>query len=113
MMSVRGIVFRTVGTFVGSRIAEETGNRGSLGGLVGLGLTMLARRSPLGLVTVGGLYLGKKYLDGRNAREVQPALPLAAGGVNAAAEGFVEDPEAKSDVAAATDARDPAFAASA
>lgn len=110
-MSVRGIVCRTVGTFVGSRIAEETGNRGSLGGLVGLGLTMLARRSPLGLVTVGGLYLGKKYLDGRNARAVQPVLPLAGGGVTDKADRFENDLAGKSDVEAATDARDPAFTA--
>lgn len=112
-MSVRGIVFRTVGTFVGSRVAEESGKRGSLGGLVGLGLTMLARRSPLGLVTVGGLYLGKKYLDARNGRGAQPALPLEGGGASDPVSRLVQEPTVASDTAAATDSRDPALASSA
>lgn len=104
-MSIRGMVFRGLGVLVGGKVAEETGNSGALGGILGFGLTALARRSPLGLVTVGGLYLGKKYLDAKAARDAQPTLPLT-GVVPAEA-------ATPTDLAAAADARDPMLAASA
>ena len=102
-MSIRGTVTRGLGALLGSKIAEETGNSGALGGVAGYGLAMLARRSPLGLATAGAIFLGKKYLDSRRAERHQPTLALAPS---------APDP-VTTDVAAATDARDPALAASA
>ena len=104
-MSIRGIVFRGLGALVGGKVAEETGKSGALGGLVGFGLTALARRSPLGLVTVGGLYLGKKYLDGRRDHAALPSNGRTPAGSPIGGTG------GNGDVAAATDARDPALAA--
>lgn len=110
-MSIRGIITRGVGAIVGRKVAEETGNSGTIGGLAGFGLAMLARRSPLGLAAVGAVIVGKKLLDAKKAREVQPTLALAGGGTgDQALDRFADTP---SDATAATDARDPARAASA
>ena len=111
-MSIRGIIMRGAGALAGRKIAEETGNSGTLGTIAGFGLTALARRSPLGLLTVGGLYLGKKYLEGRRSREVQPVLPLEGGGANDLALDRSNDGPG-SDAVAAADAREFAPAASA
>ena len=94
---------RGAGALAGRKIAEETGNSGTLGTIAGFGLTMLARRSPLGLLTVGGLWLGKKYLDSRRETSVQPVLPLAGGDLGQEPGDRFVDADAK----LATDARDP------
>ena len=110
-MSIRGMATRGLGAFLGSKIAEETGNSGALGGVAGYGLAMLARRSPLGLATAGAIFLGKKYLDGRKAREAQPVLPLQGGAVNDDGLSRFVDDEESAPAVAATNARDPALAA--
>ncbi len=113
-MSLRGLITRGVGAVVGRKVAEETGNSGAIGGMLGFGLAMLARRSPLGLATVGAIIVGKKIYDAKTAREVQPALPLEGGGTNEAAlDRFVDDPAERDGPSAAADARDPAHAAQA
>lgn len=110
-MSIRGMATRGLGAFLGSKIAEETGNSGALGGVAGYGLAMLARRSPLGLATAGAIFLGKKYLDGKKARGAQPVLPLRGGAVNDdGLSRFVQDADDTAPVVAATNARDPMLA---
>ena len=121
-MSIRGIVTRGVGAIVGRKVAEETGKSGVLGGLAGFGLAMLARRSPLGLATVGAIVLGKKYLDSRKggepqiegrpkAEDRQPSLALEGGNMGDSPLDRTTDPAKRGDVAQATSARDPALAA--
>ncbi len=112
-MSIRGTVTRGLGALLGSKIAEETGNSGALGGVAGYGLAMLARRSPLGLAAAGAIFLGKKYLDSRRAAERQPSLALQGGGTGEEPLDRRGDEAAeRGDVAQATAARDPAQATS-
>jgi hypothetical protein len=79
---------KILGGVLGARIAERSGNSGLVGAAAGYVASRVVRRSPVGALVVGGLWLGKKLysrnkerhfdIAARNARPVQGVASPAA-----------------------------------
>lgn len=73
---------KVVAGAIGSRIAEQSGKSGVLGAAAGLVVNRVVRRSPVGALAVGGVWLGHKLYKRHQerqfeaaARKAKPVLP--------------------------------------
>jgi len=83
-----GMLGKVFAGFVGARIAESTGKSGLLGAATGLVVGRVVKRSPMGAMLIGGIWVGKKLYNrnrerhydraARNAKPVQAVKPEAA-----------------------------------
>lgn len=64
---------KVVGSVLGASIAERSGKSGLIGGAVGLVVSRVIRRSPMGALLVGGAWLGHKLYRRSQEREAKAA----------------------------------------
>ncbi len=71
------MIGKLLGGVLGSRIAEKSGQSGTMGALAGLAASTFVRRSPIGALVIGGVWLGHKLYK-RNEERKQEQAALAA-----------------------------------
>lgn len=71
------MIGKIVTGFVGSRIAEKSGNSGILGAAAGVVAGRIVKRSPLGAVVVGGAYVAHKLWKHKKMRDEDAAAKAA------------------------------------
>lgn len=68
---------KILGGVLGARIAERSGNSGLVGAAAGYVASRVVRRSPMGALFVGGLWLGKKLYSRNKERHFDIAASKA------------------------------------
>lgn len=71
------VLGKAVAGVIGARIAEHAGKSGALGAAAGLVVSRIVRRSPVGAVAVGGLWLGHKLYQRHKERRFDEAANKA------------------------------------
>ncbi len=94
--------------FVGARVAESAGRSGLLGAATGLVAERVIKRSPMGAMLIGGLWVGKKLYNrnkqrqfdraARNAKPVHAAKPDSPVPAPGSAQSTTATPPGEADV---------------
>lgn len=71
------MIGKLVGSVLGTRIAERSGQSGALGAMAGFFASKYVRRSPIGALVVGGAWLGHKLYKRHQEREFEQAAKAA------------------------------------
>lgn len=78
---------KVVGAVIGSNIAERAGKSGLVGGVAGMAMSRIVRRSPVGALVIGGAWIGHKLYKRNQERKfdaaAQAAKPVKAAGPSA------------------------------